>query len=121
MGMSKADYLRKLCALHADDVVDGNSGAAFQTAVWDIVYDANFKVTDGMFKASGAPTALAQAWLTDVKTSTSAYTPASLIALRNPTVQDQITVATTPLPSVAVGGLTLLGSLGLKRRQRPVA
>jgi hypothetical protein len=116
-GMSKADYLRKLWALHEGQVVDGTTGAAFQTAVWDIVYDADFSLTVGNFRATGAATTLAQSWLTDVKNNQSAYTAPNLVALTYPVGQDQI-AAVTPLPSAAVGGLVVMGGVGLARGRR---
>ena len=115
--MSKADYLRKLWALHEYQVVDGMTGAAFQTAVWDIVYDADFSLSAGNFRATGGATTLAQSWLTDVKNSQVAYAVPNLVALTNPEGQDQIAVA-TPLPSAALGGLVVLGAMGLARRSR---
>jgi hypothetical protein len=117
-GMSKADYLRKLWALHAGQVVDGTTGAAFQTAVWDIVYDADFTLSAGNFRATGTATTLAQTWLTDVKNSQVAYTAPNLVALTNPEGQDQITVAPVPLPSAALGGLVVLAGMGLGRVRR---
>ena len=117
-GMSKADYLRKLWALHESQVVDGMTGAAFQTAVWDIVYDADFSLSVGNFRATGTATALAQNWLTDVKNSHVAYTAPNLVALTNPEGQDQIALAPVPLPSAAVGGLVVLGGMGLARVRR---
>lgn len=117
-GMSKADYLRKLWALHAGQVADGATGAAFQTAVWDIVYDADFSLSLGNFRATGAATTLAQSWLTDVKNSQVAYTAPNLVALTNPDGQDQIAAAPVPLPSAALGGLVLLGGVGLARSRR---
>jgi hypothetical protein len=117
-GMSKADYLRKLWALHEGQVVDGMTGAAFQTAVWDIVYDADFSLSVGNFRATGGATALAQNWLTDVKNSQVAYTAPNLVALTNPEGQDQIAAAPAPLPSAAVGGLAVLGGVGLAARGR---
>jgi len=116
-GMSKADYLRKLWALHEGQVVDGLTGAAFQTAVWDIVYDADFSLSVGNFRATGSATTLAQSWLTDVKNSQVAYTAPNLVALTNPEGQDQIAVA-TPLPSAALGGVVVLGAMGLARGRR---
>jgi hypothetical protein len=113
--MSKADYLRKLWALHAYQVVDGTTGAAFQTALWDIVYDADFSLSVGNFRATGGATTLAQNWLTDVKNSQAAYTAPNLVALTNPEGQDQIAAAPVPLPSAAVGGLVMLGGVWLAR------
>jgi hypothetical protein len=98
-------------------VVDGLTGAAFQTAVWDIVYDAEFSLSVGNFRATGWATALAQSWLTDVKNNQTAYIAPNLVALTNPEGQDQI-AAVTPLPSAAVGGLVVLAGTGLARGRR---
>lgn len=58
--------LGKLYDHHHESVVDGQSSAAFQLAVWEILYDWNtLSLSDGSFSATGFNGArtTAQAWL----------------------------------------------------------
>ena len=129
MGLAKSVLIQELWARHNADITDATSGAAFQVAIWDIVYDADFNLGAGNFKASGNlnVTNLASTWLTDVNTNGSAYTTPNLIALKSDTAQDQITLgpppvfgppSETPLPSAAAGAVALLGGAMLTRSRR---
>ena len=128
MGASKATLLKELWARHYANITDANSGAAFQIAVWDIVYDADFNLNAGNFKAYGNTSAinLAATWLTDVNTNASAFTDPNLIAIKSDYYQDQVTFGppvkgpplSTPLPSAASGAALALVGLGLKRLGR---
>ena len=125
MGTAKATLLEELWARHYGDVVDATSGAAFQVAVWDIVYDADFNLGSGNLKAYGncAATALAATWLTDVNTNASPYTTPNLIGLKNDLYQDQVTFGPpvlsppteTPLPTAASGAMVVLLGVGAGR------
>jgi hypothetical protein len=125
MGATKAALIEELWARHYADVIDANSGAAFQVAVWDIVYDADFDLTTGNFIAYGNTSAinLAATWLADVNTNSTLYTDPNLIAIKSDNYQDQVTFGPpphsppveTPLPSAASGTALALLGLGLKR------
>jgi hypothetical protein len=128
MGTAKAALIDELWARHYAEVIDATTGAAFQVAIWDIVYDADFNLGAGNFKAYGnsAVTNQATAWLNDVNTNSSPYTTANLIALKSSTYQDQITVnppvgapPETPLPSTAAGAFLLFAGMGLNQFRRP--
>jgi len=128
MGAAKATLLDELWARHYADITNANSGAAFQVAVWDIVYDADFNLNAGNFKAYGNTSAinLAATWLTDINTNSTDYTDPNLIALKSDIYQDQVTFGpppkapplSTPLPSAASGAALGLVGLGLKRLGR---
>jgi hypothetical protein len=125
MGATKAALLDELWDRHYADITDANSGAAFQVAVWDIVYDADFNLNSGNFKAYGntAATTLAATWLTDINTNNTPYGNPNLIAIKSDCYQDQVTFGPpvlspppgTPLPSAASGTAVALLGLGLGR------
>jgi hypothetical protein len=129
MGTSKAALLKELWARHYTHVVDAASGAAFQIAVWDIVYDADFNLGAGNFRAYSTNAvntlaiSLASTWLNDINSNTSHFTDPNLIALKSDCYQDQVTFGPpvnsppveTPLPSAASGTALALVGLGLKR------
>jgi hypothetical protein len=128
MGLPKSVLIQELWARHYGDVTDATSGAAFQVAIWDIVYDADFNLGAGNFKASGNlnVTNLAATWLTDVNTNATPYTTPNLIGLKSDSAQDQITLGlppvgappVTPLPSTAAGAALLLGGAMVARSRR---
>ena len=126
MGTIKANLLNDLWTRHYSDVTDATTGAAFQVAVWEVVYDTNFNLGTDNFQAYGnsAVTTQAATWLTDILNNPT-QADAHLIAIKSDTYQDQVTFGPppqspppgTPLPSAASGALVLLG-LGAGRRLR---
>lgn len=124
MGLAKADMLSKLWAAYWGTAHD-NSGnaAAFQIAVWEIVYDGDTDLAGGDFRHNyGGPLPLfvtmAQGWLDSLPGLDDAT---SLIALSNLRDQDQIT-SIVPVAPAVWGGLTLLTGLGIARfRKRQTA
>jgi len=129
MGSAKATLLDELWARHYGDVSNAVSGAAFQVAVWDIVYDADFNLGIGNLQAYGntAVTDLATTWLTDVNTNSTAFTHQNLLALKSDNFQDQVTLLPplqspppeTPLPPAAAGAAVLFLGMGARRVRRP--
>ena len=101
MGATAATLIQNLWAAHRFDVVDGVTAAAFQAAVWEIVYDSGsgtLSVDNGHFMiTSGSNVAtVANGWLS---TLPSADTLPTIGGLSNLTVQDQIYfVSDTPIP-----------------------
>jgi hypothetical protein len=123
MGITKADYIRELWALHIGDATTNNGAAAFQAAVWEIVYEDklawNVKThdtTDTMnsFKIDGNDTveALANTWLGQLDGSGPL---AYLGALSNASYQDY--VVQIPAPGAVVLGVLGLGLIGWVRRR----
>ncbi len=129
MSTEQASMISSLFDQHWDDANDGSSlsAAAFQIAVWEIVYEGGqvdfgdgssaatgFNTQDGWFTASNnnGATDLADQWLASLFNNGVA---AALIGFFSPGAQDQITIVPLPAP-VALAGLGLLG-VGLGRRR----
>jgi hypothetical protein len=98
MGTIKADAIEELWGQdHSSIGSNGTNGAAFQLAIWKIEYDwgtANFDTfAAGNFQATGNATVISQAktWLDAVKNNPNSAPTANLIALSNPSIQDQVT------------------------------
>jgi hypothetical protein len=143
MGQSKADLIGKLWALHhgdtlVDDAANLNDkaagAAAFQTTIWEIVYEnsGSYSLSTGDLKASQSGTSvssgraitLAGTWLAELSNNVS-YTAPNLKAISSPGAQDQIFelpvpqgAPGTPVPSAACAGLVLMGIMGTARRRR---
>jgi hypothetical protein len=123
IGSPKANYLRELWGEFYDDIHVGTTaqqninGAAFQLAVWNIVYDEDFTTSSGTFYATTQPAAQTQAddWLEYIRDNNGAM--ANLIALTNPQGQDMITAVHMPTPVAAGMGLSCL-VLAMMRRRR---
>ncbi len=135
----KADNLRRLfTVVYGINALDpnaltGDNAAAFQLAVWDIVYDSQegdgsvtpFSLSAGDFVATGSATTLgiANGWLAAINSSISPL--AGVYALTsnngNGTFQDQVVFVPgggplVPLPTAALGGLALMSGLVGRRR-----
>lgn len=118
-GVIKAALLSELYGRFFAGLVSGNNQqhAAFQLAVWEIVYDNGVSLSADSFQVTSAPTgtaALAQSWL-DALNGTGPMIVLS--ALTHPTRQDQLvpfSVIPTPGAMAALG----LGGLVATRRRR---
>ena len=101
------------------------TGAAFQLALWEILYDpTNTNLSNGNFTAIGPgdPTgiAIAQNWLNTIGDS-SIPDPAqkySLLGLYSVSAQDQILVGPAPVPAPAGVILLVIGAGALIARRR---
>lgn len=117
-----------LSALWADFLPDADTkdkSAAFQLAVWEIVFDTNGQVGSGAFKANSpdTPKSIAQGWLNTI--SSPGYVPSNplptLRILQSSTAQDQLTAIQTPVPAPGAGALGLAGIGLLAARRRRAA
>lgn len=105
------------------DMTDNNTSAAWQQALWEIVYEdsGSYDVTGGNFTATtnGAANALANSWLGNIGgTVTQSYKLTYLDSAGDK--QDLVTVSEVPLPASALlllGALSGLGLLGASRRR----
>jgi hypothetical protein len=110
-----------------DVATDAEKGAAFQLALWEILYDpTDTDLSSGNFTASGpgSPSAIpvAQNWL-DIIGDGSIPDPDQkyvLTGLLSGTAQDQI-VPTTPVPAPAGIVLLAIGAVGLIARRKLAA
>lgn len=126
MGAAKALEIQKLWAKYYDQaILSANNAAAFQIAIWEIIYDGDLSLSAGGFRArypSLAPVVTAQNWL---KNLTWSGALPDLRALSSPTAQDQVFLAppqpaptVVPLPAAAWGGALLLLAIILQNIRR---
>jgi hypothetical protein len=124
MGPAKANLLERLWGSFFDVAVSGNNHAkaAFQLAVWEVVYDGDTDVYSGDFRVQSTSdsntvnaASTADTWLTIITDVNYTGPVANLGALSSMTRQDQLVVV--PTPGAAVGGLAALGMVAVRRRR----
>jgi hypothetical protein len=125
MSSTAAGYLKDLYDQHIGDVLDATTAAAFQVAIWEIVYDTGLNAASGSGFSidAGAIRTKAQTWLTALDGTGNK----SLFALTALNDQDQLSIfpvgaqQVVPLPSAAAAALPILmlggAVLNLKRRR----
>lgn len=121
---TKISKIQELYDRYYPVATDAENGAAFQLALWEILYDPNTTdLSSGNFTAIGPGTpssiGVAQSWLNTIGDSsipdpTQRYT---LTGLLSRTGQDQI-VPTEPVPGPAGVVLLAIGAVGLVVRRR---
>lgn len=122
MGATKASDLKKLWAAYRNSIVDNTTAAAFQVAVWEIVYEAstNYSVSNGngafYLTNQAAVRNQANAWLSSLGSLTA---EANLAAMSSPSVQDQLVLV--PTPPAVLAGAGLMGAVAVKQIRRRLA
>ena len=120
MGATKADYIRELWSLHIADTTTNQGAAAFQAAVWEIVYEdaqawnlntwnpTNLPTNSSVMVANTTVGDLANLWLSQLD----GVGPRAnnLVALSSQGYQDY--VVEIPAPGAIVLGLIGLGIVG---------
>ena len=131
MGATKAALLQELYSRTYSDNLSDAERAAFQLAIWEIVYDGDLNVVAPYGKLYGysnmyqsqSLTALAQSYLNAVALDDNFMPIDGLTALVNDDYQDIAIIVpeslVVPLPGAVWGGLALLGTLaGIRARRR---
>lgn len=110
MGNVKADLLRELWGRHFLGINSNIKGAAFQAAVWEIVFDTGLDLASGTVRISGNGDVLNQAasYMASLNGDSGHFAP--VYALSSNTTQDML----VPTP----GALALLGLGGMVAGRR---
>ncbi|MCY2953955.1 MAG: hypothetical protein NTU53_18590 [Planctomycetota bacterium] len=131
--LTKADLVRELWGRHRRDVIDSNTSAAFQLAVWEIIYDEvrsgdgsmnlhkSLDLKDGAFRvkdpiADQPYLATAQNWLWELDGTGPME---HLMAMTNSRYQDQ--VFQVPLPTATWAGLAIMLIMVTRKVRRAMA
>lgn len=121
MGASKASMLGKLWAAYwAGAQGDADAGAAFQIAVWEVIYDGDSDLFAGDFQADYADLASAPQWVQDAQALLDSLpgltNEAALKILSSDRDQDQLVVV--PMAEAVWMGFALLGGVAYRARKR---
>lgn len=122
LGSERASLLNRLFTSHYDKIDTTVEGAAFQIAIWEIVYEnlaGPLSVSGGLFEAwnNAGVTSLANSWLSNLGTEET-YSISYFLSGTN---QDLLTAAPVPLPAGVLLLGTGLGALVIARRRRKAA
>lgn len=103
MGVAKADLLRELWGRHFSPSFTNTEGAAFQSAVWEIVFDSGLNLGTGTVQISGnaGVVATATAWLGSLNGDHAYFAP--VYALTSESTQDMLVPAPGMLALAGAG------------------
>lgn len=128
MGLDRANQIRQLWGTHFAEIGSDNvKAAAFQLAIWEIIYTEWFTPTP---YAGGGATVLANGtaaidlamqWWNEVQTPDPTKYQHGLVANSSLIAQDEITLLTPAPRSFLLAGLGGLGLIGYVRRRRQFA
>jgi hypothetical protein len=111
---TRADLLNGLFNEYFPIVNTAQESAAFQLAIWEILYDTDGSLDTGTFRATtqALTVSLANSWLANITSSAfeRGIDQWRVLVLQKPVIQDQITAVRIPSPGVGVcaaGGLLL--------------
>lgn len=118
LGQDRADKLRQLWGMHYDEVNSNITAAAFQIAIWEIIYGQYFTPYTTGAAAATAAINLSNAWVADVQVRDESQFEHRLVAITNGTAQDQLTLHTPVPASLVLAGVGMVSVLGWTRRRR---
>jgi len=115
MGTDHADRVSELFGRFYADDFDAMHAAAFQSAVWELVFDDGLRIDDGVFRIGGTgdTQTMAQTWLDAIDGTGPRI---SLLAMASESVQDQIFMVPSPATGLLLS-FGLIASAGRRRRQ----
>ena len=122
MGATKAGDVEELWGRYYTNIFTGSSAqqqvnaAAFQIAIWDIVFGSNLNLASGNFHATNLSDPAVVLAQSELNSLTGTGPMANLIALDNSSAQDMVTTTTPVVPaggSVPEAGTTGTAALGL--------
>jgi hypothetical protein len=122
MGAAKADMLSKLWAAYWNDAQgDADKGAAFQLAVWGVVYSNGAPdLFSGDFRTTYANLAAAPQWVQDAQgllDSIPGLTQTAPLAILS-SMRDQDQLVMVPVAEAVWMGFALLGAVGAYRLRK---
>lgn len=119
---TQTTLLENLWSAYFPSINSADTSAAFQVAIWEIVYDTGLSLTSGAFdvNTSGTVRTTAQNWLNAVSATTFVRSGPgiNLVVLKSATAQDQLTNAPPLVPTPATAVIGAAGMFLASSRRR---